>query len=241
MNQEELKEQSLTEHLTDLRSALLWSLLFIAGGFAISWSFSDLIFDFVRKPIQPFLTQNGLVFTGVMDKFVAHIKVSLLAGILLSCPFWLYQVWRFVSPALYKNEKRYAILFLSIGSILFISGSAFVYFLVYPLAFDFLLNFAGTIDMPMITIDQYIGFFITTCLAFGFMFELPLILTLLGLLGLIDADFLSKNRRYAIVILAMCSALVTPPDVLSMTMMMAPMILLYEISVISVRLTSTKK
>tara|TARA_B100001248_G_C27399050_1_gene468330 strand:- start:613 stop:1332 length:720 start_codon:yes stop_codon:yes gene_type:complete len=237
---ENLEEQSLSEHLSDLRKALLWSILFITIGFAASFSQSELIFDFARKPIEPFIGQ-GLVFTGVMDKFIAHIKVSILAGIILSSPFWLYQVWNFISPALYKNEKRYAVVFLSVGTLLFLAGCAFVYYLVYPLAFDFLLSFAGQTDSPMITIDKYISFFLTTSLAFGFMFELPLVLTLLGMLGVIDADFLVRYRRYAIVILALGSALVTPPDVISMAMMMVPMILLYEASVLSVRMFAKKK
>ena len=131
-------ELGLIDHLTELRSCLKWALLFVAGGFLLSWGFSEKIFDFMRAPIEPFLNPSagGLVFTAPMDKFIAHIKVSALSGIIISCPFWLYQVWRFVAPGLYKSEKRYAVGFLSFGTALFLTGVSFVYFVVYPMAFD---------------------------------------------------------------------------------------------------------
>ncbi len=226
------KEQSLTDHLTELRvrliRAIFWILLFTCLG----WYFSDIIMDVVRYPIQQYLPEGGLVYTGVMDKFMAHVKLGMLAGVILSAPFWLFEVWKFVAPGLYQKEKRYAASFILAGTLLFLTGVAFVYFLVYPVAFEWLMSFGGTTDKPMITIDDYLSFFITTALLFGASFELPLILIVLVLIGLLDVNFLRTKRRYAVVALAVVAAILTPPDVISMTMMLVPLCLLYESAII---------
>ena len=235
------QDQSLVEHLSELRTRLIKIFFIVFLTSAACWTFSDLIFDFIRRPIMPFLPNKGLVFTAPMDKFIAHIKVSLLGGVILSCPFWIYQLWKFVAPGLYKNEKRYSLLFLFSGTALFLMGTHFVYWVVYPLAFKFLLNFGGLTDAPMITIAEYISFFVTTTLLFGLAFELPLLLTVLGLMGVVDQAFLVRNRRYAIVILAFLSALITPPDIVSMLLMIAPLILLYESGVFMVGLVNKEK
>jgi sec-independent protein translocase protein TatC len=234
--------QTLVEHLTELRTRLIWSIGFILLGFFASWGFSEYIFDIIRGPIQPYLSTDsgGLVFTAPMDKFMAHLKVSFLAGIILTCPLWLTQVWLFVAPGLYAGEKKYVVGFISFGTLLFLTGVSFVYFVVYPAAFQFLMGFGGDTDVPMITIGEYLSFFTTTTLVFGAAFEMPLILTILGMMGVIDHKFLAEKRRYAIVLLAAMSAMFTPPDVISMVLMMLPMILLYESSVILVRIFGAK-
>ncbi|MCB0389709.1 MAG: twin-arginine translocase subunit TatC [Bdellovibrionales bacterium] len=227
--------ETLISHLTELRKRLLNIIGIVFVGFFVAWYFSNHIFDFIRAPIEPFLPEGGLVFTAPMDKFLAHIKVSLIASIILSCPLWIYQVWLFVAPGLYKNEKKFGLSFITFGTILFLTGVSFVYYVVYPMAFNFLMLFGGETDKPMITIESYLSFFTTTTLVFGLTFEMPLILTILGMMGIIDAEFLSSKRRYAIVILALMSAMFTPPDVISMILMMIPMLLLYELSVFMVR------
>ena len=236
------EHQSLVDHLTALRDSLLRSLVFVFIGFLVSWGFSEIIFDFVRAPIEPFLKSSagGLIFTAPMDKFLAHIKVSFLAGIIVSCPFWLHQLWRFIAPGLYPSERKFGLVFISVGSVLFLTGVTFVYTVVYPMAFKFLMGFGGGVDKPMITISEYLSFFVTTTLVFGAAFEMPLILTMLGVLGVIDYKFLKEKRRYAIVLLAALSAIVTPPDVISMLMMMGPMVLLYESSIWAVYLLGRK-
>jgi sec-independent protein translocase protein TatC len=186
----------------------------------------------IRKLILPFLgDKGGLVYTGVMDKFMAHVKLGALGGLVLTCPYWLYHVWQFVSPGLYKKEKKYALGFIFSGTVLFLTGVSFVYFFVYPAAFEYLLSVGGDIDKPMITIDEYLGFFAMTTLMFGVAFELPVVLVILAMMGIIDAPFLKKQRRYAIVVLAFVAAILTPPDVISMCMMLVPMIILYESSI----------
>lgn len=240
MSEETLHEQSLVEHLRELRKRILYALLGIILGAVLAWVYKDLLFDIIRKPIEPFLTteKKGLVYTGLMENFIAYIKISLLGGVIISCPFWLYQLWMFISPALYKNEKKYASAFILSGTLLFLSGVSFVYFMVYPIAFNFLLSFGGGQDQALITISEYLSFFLKTTFLFGLAFEVPLVLTILGIAGVVTPDFLAKNRRYAFLFLCFFSALMTPPDPLSMLMMAGPMIFLYESSIWSIRLLS---
>jgi sec-independent protein translocase protein TatC len=239
---EALTNQTFIEHLIDLRRCIVRSLWFIVIGFAVSLYFSDRIFDVIRAPILPYLGQaGGLVFTAPVDKFTAHIKVSLLSGAIVTCPFWLYQVWQFVAPGLYKHEKKAAVYFIFFGTILFLAGVLFVYMLIFPMAFKYLLTFGGTVDKPMITITEYVSFFVMTTLMFGAAFEMPLILVVLAMVGLVDDKFLRAKRKIAVFILAVVSAIITPPDALSMLSMLAPLMLLYEISIIVVARTVKKR
>lgn len=208
----------------------MFTRLIVGAGLCIY--FSEHLFALIRRPILPFLgDKGGLVYTGIMDEFMAHIKVGITGGIVLTCPFWLYHVWQFVSPGLYKKERKYAVGFIFSGTALFLLGVCFVYFFVYPAAFEYLLSVGGGVDKPMITVDEYLGFFVMTTLMFGVAFELPVVLVILAMMGIIDADFLKKQRRYAIVVLAFIAAILTPPDVISMCMMLVPMIVLYESSI----------
>lgn len=243
MKREELdsKAQSLYEHLSDLRKMLINCVWILLIATAVCYGFSEKIFDFVRQPIAPFLPGGGLIYTGPMDKFVAHLKLSVLAGILISCPFWLYQIWNFVAPGLYSKERRYTLGFIVSGTVLFFLGAAFSYFFVLPMAFEFLMSFGGDVDKPMISIDQYMGFFTQMCLMFGVAFELPLVLVVLGMMGLVSQSFLRRNRRYAVMIIAVIAAILTPPDILSMTMMLVPMWLLFEVAVVVVGVFERKR
>lgn len=225
---------TLVEHLTELRDRLIRSIIAVVAFAILAWNFSDFFFSIVRRPILPYLPNNGLIFTAPMDKFMAHLKVSIMVGIIMACPVWIYQFWMFVAPGLYKNEKKYGIYFIFFGTLLFLIGVTFVYFVVYPLAFDFLLNFGGETDTAMITINDYLSFFMTTTLVFGLAFELPLILTILGMMGIVSKPLLIALRRYAIILMCVLSAVITPPDVMSMVLLVLPLCGLYELSIILV-------
>jgi sec-independent protein translocase protein TatC len=232
---------SLVEHLGELRFRLTRAAYGIFAGMCLCWGFSDKLFNLVRKPIEPFLPNGGLVFTAPIDKFMAHIKVALIAGMFISAPFWLYHVWKFISPALYKNEKKIAMGFIFFGTFQFGLGLAFSYYIVMPMAFKFLMNFGGDIDKPMITIDSYLGFFTQTAMVFGLAFEMPVVISFLGMTGLISQQFLKDKRRYAVVGIAAVSAVVAPPDALSMVLLLIPLWLLYELSIIVVGVLEKKR
>ncbi len=226
------KNESLTQHLKDLRSCLIKSTWAVAIFTCVAYYYSEFIFDFLRNPAIKYLPNGGLVFTHPMDKFMAHLKIAVFTGIIAAAPFWLYQIWSFVAPGLYQKEKKYAANFILSGTLLFLVGVSFSYFLVLPTAFEFLFNFGSTIDKPMITISEYMNFVVQMSLMFGVSFELPLILVMLGITGIVSADFLRKQRRVSWLILAVLSAFLTPtPDALSMFMMLIPMLILFEIAI----------
>lgn len=235
------RAQSLYEHLGELRKRIINCLLIVFAGTGLCYGFSEKIFNFVRAPIQPYLPNGGLIFTGPLDKFIAHLKLALVCGILISCPFLLYQVWKFIAPGLYAKERKYTVGFIIAGTGLFLLGAAFSYWIALPMAFEFLMTFGGDIDKPMISIDQYMGFFTQMCLMFGVAFELPLIIVVLGMMGVVSQSFLRKNRRYAIMTIAVIAAVITPPDLLSMVMMLAPMWFLYEAAVVIVGIFERKR
>ncbi|MBY0385842.1 twin-arginine translocase subunit TatC [bacterium] len=232
---------TLVEHLAELRTRIVYSLYAIVAFTCAAWYFSEQIFDFVRQPITEFLPGKGLVFTAPTDKFMAHLKVSVLTGLIAACPVWIYQVWKFVEPGLYRKEKKFGIYFMFFGSTLFLIGVSFAYFLVLPAAFKVLLSFGGTIDQPMITINDYLSFFLMTTLVFGAAFEMPLVLVILGMLGIVSSRGLSRMRRYAIVVIAIVSAVFTPPDAISMMLLAVPMVLLYEVSILILRFIEPKE
>lgn len=232
---------SLVDHLGELRFRITRAAYSIFIAMCFCWGFSEILFNAIRKPIEPYLPNGGLVFTAPIDKFMAHVKVSFVAGVFLSSPFWLYQLWKFISPALYKNEKKIATGFVLFGTFQFALGLAFSYFIVLPMAFKFLMNFGGSVDKPMITIDQYLGFFTQTALVFGLAFEMPVVISFFGMLGFVSQRFLKEKRRYAVLAIAIVSAIIAPPDAMSMILLLVPLWILYEISIIVVGFFEKRK
>ena len=227
------KELSLTEHLTELRGRIIKSLLFLILGFVVCYFFSKDILSIIGQPIKPYLTatKGHLIFISPFEKFFSYLWVSLFAGFILSSPFWMYQIWKFISPGLYKEEKKWSLLFVSSSTLLFLSGILFVYFVVYPFSFRFLLNFGGGSEVAYISLKPYLSFFLRTAVVFGLVFEMPVILFSLLKLNLITVKQLTKARPYVIVLIAVLSAMITPPDVFSMLFMMLPLYLLFELSI----------
>lgn len=238
---ESSSQQSIFEHLAELRHRIINSLYGFVVATFVCFHYCGPIFEYIRKPIEPYLPNGGLVYTAPIDKFMAYVKIAIVCGIVTSSPLWLYQIWKFISPGLYKNEKKYATGFIFSGTTLFLLGISFSYFVVLPMAFKFLMNFGSTADKPMITIDHYLSFVTQISLMFGISFELPLILTTLGMMGIVSQAFLKDKRRYAIMGMAIFSAIVTPPDLLSMVLMLVPLVLLYELSILTVGIFERKR
>jgi sec-independent protein translocase protein TatC len=235
------ENMTLIDHLQELRTRIVRAGYAIFIGMCLTWAITDKAFELIRRPIAPYLQNGGLVFTAPMDKFMAHIKIALVLGTILSAPFWLYQLWKFISPALYKNEKKMALGFVAAGTMQFLIGTCFCYFVVLPAAFKFLMEFGGSIDKPMITISQYLDFFSQTILIFGLTFEVPVLITFLGLIGIVSQKFLREKRRYAIVANSIVAAVAAPPDLISMVLLLVPLLVMYEISVFVVGIFEKQK
>lgn len=236
-----IQTMSLQDHLRELRVRLIRCIQILLVATILCWHYSEMVFNLIRKPIEPYLVGGGLIYTSPLEKFMAFVKIAVVCGALISCPFWIYQIWQFVAPGLYKKERKYALGFVGSGSLMFILGNAFSYFVVLPMAFKFLMTFGGEQDKPMIAIDSYLGFFTQTSLVFGLAFELPVILTTLGMAGIVSQKFLREKRRYAIMAISVACAIITPPDLLSMVLMLIPMVFLYELSIILVGVFERKR
>ncbi|MCO5112743.1 MAG: twin-arginine translocase subunit TatC [Bdellovibrionaceae bacterium] len=243
MSEENFKETAFVEHLKELRKRIVYIMFYLVVGAVIAWIWKEDLFNIVRAPISPYLnkTGGGLSYTSPMESFLGYIKVALLAGTLLSAPLWIHQIWLFIAPALYSKEKKYALGFILSGSLLFILGAVFAYNVVFPFAFKFLLGFGDGTDQAIITIEEYLAFFTRTILIFGLAFEMPLIISVLGMMGVVNDKFLMNKRRYAFLILAIMSAVFTPPDPLSMILMLVPLYGLYELSIVSVKILQPKE
>lgn len=233
--------QTLTDHLSELRDRLIRSAWGILIMMVVAWNFADRILEAMIEPVKAYLPNGKLVFLSPTDMFMAHIKIAAMAGIILSCPIWIYQLWKFVSPGLYAHEKKYSVLFIFSGIALFLTGCSFCFFFVLPAALHFLLTFGSSVGQAMITLSEYLSFFVTMILVFGASFEMPLVIVVLGLFGIVDQKFLREKRRYAIVILAIVAAIVTPPDIMSMLMLLVPLWVLYEASILVVGVTGRRK
>ncbi len=232
----EVQGMSFLDHLEELRKRLLWSLIAIIVMAGASFGFSDQLFLWIIKP----LGDVSLHVTEVTGSFYAYIKVSLLTGLVASAPIVLYNLWAFVSPGLYQREKAAILPLILTSTILFLGGAAFCYYMVLPLALKFLIGFSEGILEPIITVGSYISFAGMLLVAFGFGFELPVAAYLLGRAGLITASFLAKGRRYAFVLILVAGAIITPPDVFTQLLLAVPVYVLYEISIVIVRLTADK-
>ncbi|MCP4118303.1 MAG: twin-arginine translocase subunit TatC [Desulfobacteraceae bacterium] len=241
MKQEEDSRSPLTEHLTELRDRLVRSFIAVGVGFVIAYCFKERLFEFLTAPLVTALgAGNKMIFTGLPEAFFTYLKVSLLTGIVLATPVLFYEFWMFVSPGLYRSEKRFMIPVVILSVAFFILGSSFGYFVVFPYGFQFFLGFSSDTIQAMPSMKEYLGFSSKMLLAFGFVFELPLIITFMAKMGLVSVDFLKKNRKYAMLIFFTGSALITPPDVVTQIMMAIPLMILYEISIVGARVFQKK-
>ena len=217
---------TLVEHLEEIRSRLIKSIIFIIIASCALYAFCEPILANLAKPV------GKLVFIAPQEAFVTNIKIAFLGGLLLSSPFILYHVWAFVSLGLRPNERKYSLIFAPTSLIFFILGASFGYFIIAPIGIRFLLGFSTDFITPMITVSKYISFIGTLVLAFGVVFELPLISLFLTKIRVVTPKFLSSKRRHAIVVMFIMAAIFTPPDVVTQCLMAIPLLILYEIGII---------
>ena len=225
---------SILEHLEELRSRLIKILISAGIGFGIGYYFSETIFGWLIKPLTDVLPKGtSLIFTSITEAFFTYLKVGLLAGVFIASPFILYQIWAFISPGLYKKERRGLIPVTVVSVILFVAGAAFGYFVVFPFGFKFLIaNYTTEVIKPMPTMREYFSLVTWMLLAFGAIFELPVVIFLLARFGIVGHKGLRKFRRYAFLGAFILGAILTPtPDVFNQAMMAGPLIILYEISI----------
>jgi sec-independent protein translocase protein TatC len=229
--QDSMPAMSFLDHLEELRRRIIYSIVAVAVGFFACWGYAEKIVGWMQKPIMEALQRNGmpqtLVYLNPTDPFNLYLKVAALAGLFVSCPIVLYQVWMFISPGLYRNEKRYVTPFMFSTVGLFLAGGAFGYKLVYPAALEFLIGY-GKQFQPMITIHEYTDLFLTVILGLGVVFELPILVFFLALMGVVSAGWMWRNVRYSILVIFIIAAIITPTtDILNMCIFAAPMIALY--------------
>jgi len=233
-------KMSFLDHLGELRTRIVWSLVPTLIGVLIAFRFSDVILRFVSRPLTSAGSQ--LVFLSPTEAFWTSMKISMIAGLFLAMPVILWQVWAFVAPGLHAHERRYAGPFVVIGTALFCAGGTFALLVVVPFAIRFLVGFGQAQGIKdMISVSNHVDFVIKFTLAFGVVFELPLILTMLSKMGIVTPQFLAKNRKYAILINVIIAAVLTPtPDILNQSLMAGPLILLYEVGIVAARLFGKK-
>jgi len=229
-------------HLEELRKRLIVCAIAIGIGFAISYIFSKQLFSFLILPLTEVLPADShLIFTSLPEMFIAYVKVALIAGIMLAIPIIFYELWMFLAPALYQREKRYLIPFVLFSSILFAAGALFGYFVVFPYGFKFFISFATEDIQALPSVKQYFSFTIRLLLAFGLVFELPVVVFFMTKIGLITPDSMKRFRKFAILGSFILGAILTPPDVATQIMMALPIIILYEVSIIISKGVSRKK
>lgn len=230
------------KHLEELRNRLIKCLIAVGIAFSVCYGFSERLFEFLMKPLCWSLSDTAcrINFTGLSEPFLVYLKVGLLGGFLAASPYILFQVWRFVAPGLYKRERRLLWPFVSFSTIFFVGGALFGYFAVFPFGFRFFLSYASPTVQPLLTMSEYLTLASSLLMIFGLVFELPLLLLFLSFLHLVNSRQLLVFWRYAIVIISIVSAVVTPTtDPWTMLLMMGPLIGLYFFSIFLIRLFET--
>lgn len=230
------------DHLGELRDRFMAMLYALLATSIVGYYFRMPVLEFLKAPLLRVLPSDrqNLYFTGVFENFFNHLQISILIGVFLGAPYFLYQIWAFVAPALHKHERRLVWPFIIAGTVFFFSGAGFAYYVVLPYGFKFFISFGGPIDVPMITIKEYFGALFRILLLFGVCFELPVVLVLLAKLGLVNSRVLTEQRRNVVIGITVVSALLAPPDVVSMLLMMAPLYLFFEGALLVIRLVEKK-
>ncbi len=235
---------SFFEHLQELRRRLVRALIAVAVGTSIVGWWSERLFRWVMLPVLRSLpeSQQQLHYTNYIEPFFVYLKVALYGGLFLAAPFVLWQLWLFLAPGLYKRERRVVVPFLFFGTLLFYAGASFCYLLVMPAAFPALAAIAGPDMKPILTMTEQLSLVLSMLLGFGIVFEVPVVIAFLSMIGLVSAEFLAKYRRHAIVLNTVLAAIITPTgDPFNLALMAIPMILFYEIGILLARILGKKR
>jgi sec-independent protein translocase protein TatC len=244
------RQMPLLDHLIELRNRLMYSCIALFVGFLICYFFADYIYAFLVQPLADIYqgeTGRRMIYTGLTEAFFTYLKVAFWAGAFLTFPIVAAQLWMFIAPGLYRNEKQAFLPFLIATPILFFVGGAIAYYVVFPLAWRFFVSFetAGGPDSLPIELEARVGEYLSLVMklifAFGLSFQLPVALTLMGRVGLISAEALSRNRKFAIVGVFTVAAIITPPDVISQVTLAIPLLMLYEMSIFAVRIVERRR
>ena len=231
----EERKLAFVEHLEELRSRIIKSCIFLIAAVCLSYAFVDSLLPHLAKPV------GRLIFIEPQEAFVTNIKVAFWMGLLLSAPFILFQVWRFISIGLLAHERKLIFIFGPISFVLFFTGACFGYFVIVPIGIKFLLSFETNFVIPMITVSRYVSFVGMLTLSFGIIFELPLAMLFLTKVGIISPQFLKNKRKHAIVLLFIAAAILTPPDVITQLLMALPLLILYEMGILCSQIAFKEK
>ena len=250
MTNDKAQQSSFIEHLTELRSRLVKSVIYFFIFFIISYIFAENIYSFLVEPyaqaVKDDEVNRRLIFTALHETFITYLKVAFFTSMFISSPIILTQIWKFIAPGLYKDEKLALLPYLVITPILFLLGAMLVYYLIMPLAIKFFLSFE-TLDqintLPIqleAKVNEYLSLIMRLIFAFGLSFQLPVLLSLLARVGFVDSDYLKKRRKYVIVIIFAVAAILTPPDPITQIGLGIPLLILYELSILSVKIIEKK-
>ncbi|MBI4925234.1 MAG: twin-arginine translocase subunit TatC [Bdellovibrio sp.] len=231
-----LRNLSFIDHFDELRKRVVRCLSVFFIGFIVFYFFADHFLSILRKPLFDYLPpdQQKLYFTHLFENFLTHLKIGAVASLFFLSPYYFYDLWAFVSPCLYQKENKQALHFVLIATVFFLGGASFAYFVLFPVGFKYFITYGSATDVPLLTISSYYSMCIKLLLLFGVAFELPVLICLLGVLGIVDAKTLKTQRRTAIIFIAVISALFAPPDAVSMLILGGPLYLLYEIAIVIV-------
>jgi len=251
MNEDKVKQGSFVDHLSELRSRLTKAIIYLFIFFVVCYFFAENIYAFLVEPyadaVKDDKENRRLIFTALHETFITYLKVAFFTAFFVTSPIILTQVWKFIAPGLYKNEKRALLPYLIATPTLFLLGGMLVYYLVMPLAIKFFLTFESTAQISGLPIqleakvNEYLSLIMRLIFAFGLSFQLPVLLSLLARVGFIDSDYLKKRRKYVIVIIFAVAAVLTPPDPITQIGLGIPLLILYELSILSVKIIERKK
>ncbi len=251
MKDEKIKQGSFVEHLTELRSRLVKSFIYLFIFFIICYFFAENIYRFLLEPYAQAVMNDEvnrrLIFTALHETFITYLKVAFFTAMFVTSPIILTQIWKFIAPGLYKNEKKALLPYLVVTPTLFLLGGMLVYYLVMPLAIKFFLTFETSAQISSLPIqlepkvNEYLSLIMRLIFAFGISFQLPVLLSLLARVGFIDSEYLKKRRKYVVVIIFAVAAILTPPDPITQIGLGIPLLILYELSILSVKIIEKKK